>query len=230
MIPIRLLMFIFQIFILIFSLKCNQIRFDSSESTEWQCTNDIDKALLKISLFNHKNDDNILIDYQYLDCISCSLINLAKLNRTNEHSINLFMDSYYSYKFKVYHASGDIICDTFHYDSLKECGIFSFKIDLNTKSCKFELIKSLSNYRYDLYIYLALVAAFIFIFATNLVEKSVKIYRENHKIDSVADSNQIELNKINNSNENQKDDKKSVRLNSLDTFRGLSLAIVRKFF
>lgn len=223
----RFFMFIFQLIILVSYLKCNKIRLNYEESTEWKCNNDIDKALLKIKLINHNIDNNILIDYQFLECKSCNLINLAILNRTNKHSIDLFIDSYYSYKFKVYQSSDDVICDTFTTESLKECGVFSFNIDFTSKTCKFELIQSLSEYRYDLYMYLALVAALVFIVGTNLIERSYKIYTEKRRIDIITDINEIELNKINNLNDTTKDVKKSTRLNSLDTFRGLSLAIVR---
>jgi cell division protein FtsL len=219
-------LFIFQL--LISNSKCDGVRSDLKENTDWQCKNVIDKALLKINL-NHlkRNDDNIYIDYQYLDCKTCNLISLAVLNKTNDYSVDFIIDSYYSYKFKVYFSANDVICDTFVMDSLKECGIFSLNNEPKAKSCKFELIKSLNNYRYDLYMYLALVAAFVFIIGTNLTEKAYKTYKKNHNTHNFTSNTDIELGKDDSLTKTMKDQSKSTRLNSLDTFRGLSLAIVR---
>ena len=183
-----------------------------------KCIENMDEALLIITLDGIKW--NITVNYQYTECVDCKFIFLSNLTNENNYSTEHFISSYYPHKAQVIpsYLTNESFCEI-RLGNLKESGVYNLEINSN-KSCR--LIKiSEPKFESNSYLYFALIVVISLITGFNLVVYLIK--RHNGK--QIRSTMDFELN-IQTSLRLDSPESSNKRLESLDTFRGISLLIM----
>ena len=221
-------MVLFEFFILIFLIDCNM-----QSVPEWKCEN-LDKALLKLKLNSPPENDIITVKHQFEICNQCDFLDLFTFA---SDGASLTIDSYYSYKYQVESKLNGVICKEFQYNQYEECGIYL--LDIN--ECSISLTDKTQVLNSNLYLILALGVVLILILLSNLAfaygsnaKKWLCNFLKCNKNKSKINDSNIAIEETENSKAtkpetpqkvNDKPTKKP-RMQSLDTFRGLSLFLM----
>jgi hypothetical protein len=238
------LMILFKLIIIIILIDCKSDKIEIENSTtnknvEWKCEK-MDQALLKIKLNMPINDEKITVKFQYEICNKCDLIDLCTLDSTE---LNVDFDSYYSYRYQVESKSlsniTTIVCNEFKYNKYEECGIYLMEIN-GTNRCSIKILDKSQFLHSDFYLILAAGVVIILSIVSNLVlidsrPKAWLLKKFNcHKINNQVEAELAEPKKhapsIYTRNQNVQGQveraSKKQRMQSLDTFRGISLFLM----
>ena len=214
--------------ILLLFIKPEQFGFETMQqlqlqsSSAWQCT-ELDTSLLTIKLSEIlsstlHSDNKLKIRYQYQECENCDFLDLHEFNSTSLSSSTtrttttalMTIDSFFSYLFRVESTkSNSTICDTLKFGQFKECAEFVLYVD-DVNQCRIEISQNFTDTRSYIQknpLIFGLRLLVFFLLATNLFEKYYpKLSKTEARTENKA--------------------KSTSRLNSLDTFRGVSLFLM----
>jgi len=236
------LMVLFQLVIIFLLINCNSDKQEikeltKTENVEWKCEK-MDQALLKIKLNIPTNDEITTVKYQYEICNQCDLIDLFTFDSTD---FNVTLDSYYSYKYQVESKSllnnkTTLVCDEFKFNKYEECGIYLMEIN-GTNKCSIYVLDKSQILHSDYYLILAAGIVILLSIVSNLVMMDSRLKK--WILEKLSCNNQVKvelkdfqknppLNEAGSENRQEPPEKviKKQRLQSLDTFRGISLFLM----
>ena len=209
----------------LFAMMTNIVTASKPCKSNGECANKMDEALTRIKLnYNESNWNtslNLTIKYKYKECIDCDLKVFTILTIENNYTHEAIIKSYYSYIFQIVSSDGLNSCGDVRVNNIKEFGEYNLNIEPAKNASKCEWITiNVRNFDSTYYLYIALVIVIFLLLGYNL---TLYLYRRYKEPKTVS----IDIELTDKTNE-QVDSSKSVkkRLESLDTFRGISLFIM----